>query len=78
MKVSSKCQRYPKSNASHPFQFISKVLCINSPTQIYSNKMPITQDASASAYQIMSDFLLDNVLAKHTNLIPSNDHIHDI
>jgi hypothetical protein len=33
----------------------------------------ITQDASASAYQIMSFFLLDVVLAKRKNIIPSDD-----
>ena len=34
---------------------------------------PTTQDASASAYQIMSYLLLDHEIATHTNLIPT-DH----
>lgn len=37
--------------------------------------IPVTQDASSSAYQIMSDFLLDVDLAK---LIPSDGKIKDI
>jgi hypothetical protein len=37
---------------------------------IYTMKhIPITQDASASAYQILSYFFLDPLLAKNTNLI---------
>ncbi|KAL8125465.1 hypothetical protein AgCh_012956 [Apium graveolens] len=41
---------------------------------------PITQDASASAYQLMSYFLLDKSLAQNTNLIaPDNDdNIQDL
>ncbi|XP_073271479.1 probable DNA-directed RNA polymerase [Primulina huaijiensis] len=44
-------------------------------TNILSNKIdlanyPLTQDASTSAYQIMSYFLLDGSMAMRTNLIP--------
>lgn len=66
--------------ASNPFQFIRTILCIelNSPD---ARSIPITQDASASAYQLMSYFLLDTKLAEHTNLIPSKTNnvcINDI
>lgn len=51
---------------------------INSIKRFY-NRIPITQDASASAYQILSFFLLDETMAKRTNLIPSDDgKIQDI
>lgn len=57
-------------DASHPCQFISKILCLRGGgTNALS--IPITQDASASAYQIMAYFLLDIEIAKKTNLIPS-------
>jgi sulfatase maturation enzyme AslB (radical SAM superfamily) len=64
-------------DAKHPFQFISYI------NSIYNQNVipfvPITQDASASAYQIMSYFLLDETLAKRTNLTPSEDgKIQDI
>lgn len=55
-------------DASDPYQFISKVLCIEGKTD--PTKIPITQDASASAYQIMSFLLLDRRIATLTNLIP--------
>jgi DNA-directed RNA polymerase len=57
--------------ASDPFQFIAKVLC-DDVVQEY-NKIPITQDASASAYQIMSYLLLNEEMAMRTNLIPHPD-----
>jgi DNA-directed RNA polymerase len=42
-------------------------------------RMPITQDASASAFQIMSYFLLDERMARKTNLIQSpKGEIQDI
>lgn len=42
-------------------------------------RLPITQDASASAFQIMSYFLLDEEMAKRTNLIPSeSEEIQDV
>lgn len=76
-------------DAKRPFQFISNVLLINFgdigggqynvKKFKYMYNTPITQDASASAYQIMSYFLLDEELAKRTNLIPSGDgQIRDV
>nr|CBJ20748.1 hypothetical protein [Beta vulgaris subsp. maritima] len=75
--------------AKHPFQFLANLRAIvevdkvqkKSPftlDQILSS--PITQDASASAYQILSYFLLDDTLAKRTNLIPmdGDDRIQDV
>lgn len=52
-------------DAKAPFQFLSNLLGLPN--------RPITQDASSSAYQIMSYFLLDESLAKRTNLIQSSD-----
>jgi len=59
--------------AKDPFQFICKTLLLyyENLTCMKISNVPITQDASASAYQIMSYFLLDQELAVHTNLIPS-------
>ncbi|GLU24484.1 hypothetical protein SLE2022_404150 [Rubroshorea leprosula] len=57
--------------AKRPFQFLSNIICIPNLNVITS--IPITQDASASAYQIMSYFLLDETIANRTNLIPSSD-----
>lgn len=69
--------------AKRPFQFFSSIYrCININTESVHdaiNTTPITQDASASAYQIMSYFLLDKTIAKRTNLFPSPDgKIQDI
>lgn len=62
-------------SASDPYQFISKVLCIEG-GKTDPRRIPITQDASASAYQLMSFFLLDKEIAKHTNLIPTS-YVYD-
>ncbi|PHT49272.1 hypothetical protein CQW23_13480 [Capsicum baccatum] len=43
---------------------------INIDIRVKKCRLPITQHASTSAYQIMSYFLLDFKLAKDTNLIP--------
>nr|QHB79551.1 DNA-dependent RNA polymerase [Sesuvium portulacastrum] len=53
--------------AKRQFQFLSHLIRIN------NLLTPITQDASASAYQIMSYLLLDECFAERTNLIPSSD-----
>nr|YP_010127583.1 DNA-dependent-RNA-polymerase [Bougainvillea spectabilis]QPP04907.1 DNA-dependent-RNA-polymerase [Bougainvillea spectabilis] len=58
--------------AKRPFQFLSHQLNLNIDYDDASG-IPITQDASASAYQIMSYFLMDETLAMRTNLIPSED-----
>lgn len=65
--------------AKKPFQYISSLYAVsnNEPNDICS--IPITQDASSSAYQIMSFFLLDEQIARSTNLFPSLDgEIQDI
>lgn len=60
-------------DANDPFQFISKVLSIDTDVVLQQNCIPITQDASASAYQIMSYLLLNEEMARRTNLIPHPD-----
>ncbi|YP_005090363.1 DNA-dependent RNA polymerase (mitochondrion) [Phoenix dactylifera] len=63
--------------ASDPFQFLAKILS----KDIVSNyhKVPVTQDASASAYQIMSYLLLNQEMGRRTNLLPSSDgQIQDV
>lgn len=62
-------------NARHPFQFICNIVsyCNDPANTTNLINAPITQDASASAYQIMSYFLLDIKMAMRTNLIPSPD-----
>jgi len=57
--------------ASDPFQFIAKVLCYDDVHEY--DRLPISQDAAASAYQIMSYFLLHEEMARKTNLIPHPD-----
>nr|YP_009861459.1 ORF312 [Mirabilis himalaica]QKN19356.1 ORF312 [Mirabilis himalaica] len=57
--------------AKRPFQYLSHFLRWNEDYECHLT--PITQDASASAYQIMSYLLLDEFLAEKTNLIPSLD-----
>lgn len=75
------------SKAKQPFQFLSSVVTQDFAMKgieegiYYDNIMdniPITQDASASAYQIMSYFLLDERIAVRTNLISANDSIQDL
>lgn len=66
------------AQAKHPFQFLSNFLS-HSYDKSHLANMPITQDASASAYQIMSYFLLDEGMARKTNLIQSPEgEIQDI
>ena len=57
--------------AKHPFQFLSQIVCQRVE---YQNMVPITQDASASAYQIVLYLLLNEELAMRTNLIKSPDN----
>lgn len=59
--------------AKHPFQFLANLVSFSISNPNILKSIPITQDASASAYQIMSYFLLDETMAKRTNLIPSED-----
>lgn len=60
---------YAAQGAKRPFQFPANLFGYGKKNVVRNT--PITQDASASAYQIMSDFLL--ALAIRTNLIPSAD-----
>lgn len=67
--------KFDISGAKNPFQYLGNILSC-----LYDNKrmIPITQDASASAYQIMSYLLLDFNLAMQTNLLPNkNNEIYD-
>jgi DNA-directed RNA polymerase len=63
--------------ASDPFQFLAKVVSNDRVSYIERvrgfNSDPVTQDASASAYQIMSYLLMNEEMARQTNLIPSPD-----
>ncbi|CAN4117913.1 unnamed protein product [Withania somnifera] len=63
-------------DARHPFQYLaSKIAMSNQKIEGF----PVTKDASASAFQIMSYFLLDEDMAKSTNLLPSqNKKIQDM
>ena len=68
--------------ASEPFQFLAKFLFntkyLNN-EGILNYKIPVTQDASASAYQIMSYLLLNQEMGMRTNLLPSSDgQIQDV
>nr|CAA71809.1 RNA polymerase [Beta vulgaris subsp. maritima] len=68
-------------SAKRQFQFLSNTLLLLKvvPDDIEVMKtVPVTQDASASAYQIMSYFLLDEELAFQTNLFNTNGIINDI
>jgi DNA-directed RNA polymerase len=70
--------------AKRPFQFLSNILqfIVNGKDIPYTellNSVPVTQDASASAYQLMAYFLLDRTFAIQTNLIDTgSDEIFDI
>jgi DNA-directed RNA polymerase len=63
--------------AKRPFQFLSNVYLLFTVSNLF-HIVPVTQDASASAYQLMAYFLLDNTFAKLTNLFDSGDEILDI
>ncbi|KAK7296945.1 hypothetical protein VNO77_46290 [Canavalia gladiata] len=57
-------------DAKRGFQFLSHMVSLVIHDK-NDNSIPIIQDASASAYQIISNLLLDETLAMKTNLIPS-------
>lgn len=61
--------------ASDPFQFLAKVLSNERVSDLERirglNRVPVSQDASASAYQIMSYLLLNAEMGMRTNLLPS-------
>jgi DNA-directed RNA polymerase len=58
-------------DAEDPFQFMVRALSHDVSQEC--SKIPITQDAAASAYQIMSYLLLNEEMARSTNLIPNPD-----
>lgn len=60
-------------SAKRPFQFLGNLLGFFSNKNILKTT-PIVQDASASAYQIMSYFLLDETMAERTNLISNKEN----
>jgi len=68
------------ANAKHPFQFLSRVVHMDTPVKDQYTQIPVSMDASSSAYQIMSSFLLDEKMAVRTNLIKKDDsdHIYDL
>lgn len=81
-KGSSSLLRSTCIEAKHPFQLLSNILLmIPVMDGDYTNTkyIPIIQDASASAYQILSYFLIDELMAINTNLISKDgDIISDI
>lgn len=60
--------------AKNPLQLLARVWTVYDKNYEVMPNMPLTQDASASAYQIMNYFLLDEELAERTNLIPFPDN----
>ncbi|KAF6176777.1 hypothetical protein GIB67_020499 [Kingdonia uniflora] len=69
-------------DASKPFQFLAKVISNKRIDKGLTSKerdcellsIPVTQDASASAYQLMSLMLLNIEMGELTNLLPSSDN----
>ena len=57
--------------AKNPFQFIACLmhLCGWSLSELTYSSLPISMDASSSAYKIMSYLLLDLALASRTHLV---------
>lgn len=78
MKLSGESLIQVAVDARDPYQFISKALCLEGGGKTNKLQIPITQDASASAYQIISYFLLDKELAKNTNIIPNYDEDNNL
>lgn len=69
MYASDESLIYFTKGASNPYQFLAKALSYDTNYM----RVPISQDATASAYQIMSYFLLNEDMAMRTNLIPNPD-----
>jgi len=58
------------ANALKPFQFLAaRLVHIDFPKEYRLTRIPISMDASSSAYKIMSYFLVEKDLASRTNLI---------
>ncbi|KAK8945607.1 hypothetical protein KSP40_PGU003856 [Platanthera guangdongensis] len=62
--------------AVDPFQFLAMILCNHIISD--SNMIPVTQDASASAYQIMSSLLLHQEMARVLPSLTSRKKIADV
>ena len=83
MKESDEKLIHLSQKASDPFQFLAKFISnerVSCCERILGlNRIPVTQDASASAYQIMSYLLLNVELGMRTNLLPSpSQEIQDL
>ena len=78
MSESDRSLIYFVLQASDPFQFLSYVLSNERVSAIERlcglNRVLVTQDASVSAYQIMSYLLLNAEMGRLTNLLPSPDN----
>lgn len=78
MSESDECLINSAQQASDPFQFIAKLLCnerVSYTERIKGlNMIPVTKDAAASAYQIISFLLLNKEIAILTNLLPSSQN----
>jgi len=63
-----------------PFKYLSHLVHSNEALPDKITMLPISMDASSSAYQIMSYLLLKNDLAERTNLIrrKSKEKIFDL
>ncbi|KAF6177120.1 hypothetical protein GIB67_005108 [Kingdonia uniflora] len=69
-------------DASEPFHFLAKVISIERIDKGLTSKerdcelfsIPVTQDASASAYQLMSLMLLNIEMGELTNFLPSSEN----
>lgn len=69
--------------AKNPFQFVALFMHLSRRAQshIYYINLPISMDASSSAYQIMSYFILNKELAISTNLIKArrfDEEVNDL
>jgi hypothetical protein len=62
------------SDAQNPFQFIANVVSLES----ILTSMPIKQDASSSAYQIISYKLFDIDNAQRTNFLQNEKEFNDL
>lgn len=68
------------AQAKDPFQFLSHIVHIYTPFMDRVSMIPVSMDASSSAYQIMSYLLLDRELGIQTNLRKCDylDRVYDL
>lgn len=75
---SDECLINSALQARDPFQFIAKLLCnerVSYTERIKGlNMIPVTKDAAAGAYQIISFLLVNKEIAILTNLLPSSQN----